>query len=112
MMDRLHVNAEPAEKGSHPPRFESCIVFQDVWFAYDLGDAPVLRGLSIEIPGGSFTALIGESGVGKTTVADLVLGLHQPQGGQILIDGKALSSSRCHGVSTPNVWPLAAARAL
>jgi len=92
MMDRLHANAEPVAKGTHPPRLESSIVFQDVWFAYDLSDAPVLRGLSLKIPAGSFTALIGESGVGKTTVADLVLGLHQPQRGQILIDGKALSS--------------------
>jgi ATP-binding cassette subfamily C protein len=46
----------------------------------------VLNGTNLAIPAGSITVLTGMSGAGKTTLIDLVLGLHRPQGGRILID--------------------------
>jgi ATP-binding cassette subfamily C protein len=55
------------------------------------GKKVVLRDVSFKIPFGSFVALIGASGAGKTTVADLIIGLMQPQEGQILIDGMPLT---------------------
>ena len=58
--------------------------FNSVRFAY--GTRPVLKGTSLVIPAGSITVLTGMSGAGKTTLIDLVLGLHRPQGGRILID--------------------------
>jgi ATP-binding cassette subfamily C protein len=74
--------------GRQPPRFERAIRFEGVGFAYD--ERPVLRDLSLVIPAGSFTTLVGHSGSGKTTIVDLVTGLLQPQAGRIWIDDAPL----------------------
>jgi ATP-binding cassette subfamily C protein len=50
----------------------------------------VLKDVSLEIPAGRITTLIGESGSGKTTIADLLLGLFVVDSGQITLDGVAL----------------------
>ncbi len=60
---------------------------EDVWFHYD-PDAPwTLRSISAEIPAGTRTALVGETGSGKTTLAYLVARLYEPQRGCVSIDG-------------------------
>jgi ATP-binding cassette, subfamily C, bacterial len=86
-------DAETQEEQSlgrgHPPALEHGIEFRDVRFAY--GDAQVLRGVSFNIRAGEFTALTGSSGAGKTTIADLILGLYMPSGGAVLIDDVPLS---------------------
>ncbi len=56
------------------------------------GQAPVLDQLSLEIPGGRFTVLLGGSGCGKTTCLRLVAGLEQPTGGRILIGGRDITA--------------------
>src|SRR2546421_9590961 len=48
----------------------------DVWFRYDAGGAWTLQGVSLEMPPGSRTALVGETGSGKTTIAYLVARLY------------------------------------
>lgn len=58
--------------------------FDQVNFSY--AGIPVLQQVSLEIPVGSFAAVIGSSGAGKTTLVDLVSGLLRPQQGEILID--------------------------
>jgi ATP-binding cassette subfamily C protein len=81
--------------GTRQPTLERSIRLDDVRFAY--GDnAPVLRGLSLEIPAGSSTALLGLSGAGKTTVVDLVIGLLRPQRGAVLVDGVPLQELDLH----------------
>ena len=75
--------------GDRKPDFRREIRFDGVRFAY--GARPVLAGTSLTIPAGSITVLTGLSGAGKTTLIDLVLGLHRPQGGRILIDGEDLA---------------------
>jgi putative ABC transport system ATP-binding protein len=50
----------------------------------------VLHGLSIDIPKGDFVALMGPSGSGKTTLLNLIGGLDQPSGGEILIGGNRI----------------------
>lgn len=71
------------------------IRFQSVSFSYhhDHTDmpTPLLDGLSFTIPAGKETALIGQNGVGKTTVMKLLLQLLEPSSGQILIDGQKLA---------------------
>ncbi len=77
-----------APGGTAPVRFERAIELEDVAFGY--GDEPVLDGVSLTIPKGHITCLTGESGSGKSTVADLVMGLITPTRGRILVDGVPL----------------------
>jgi ATP-binding cassette subfamily C protein len=80
--------------GRLPVRFERAIVFEDVSFAH--GHHTVLAGVSFEIAAGSITVLEGESGVGKTTTIDLVVGFHRPDAGRILVDGVPLADVSLH----------------
>ena len=64
--------------------------FSGVSFSY-LGSTAILDNVDFEIQRGSKVALIGPSGSGKTTMADLVLGLLQPTGGRILLDGSDIA---------------------
>jgi ATP-binding cassette, subfamily B, bacterial len=60
---------------------------QDVWFRYAPGSAWTLQEIEAEIPAGTRTALVGETGSGKTTLAYLVARLYEPQRGCVSIDG-------------------------
>ena len=68
------------------PRFRGEIVFEDVDFSYNRAE-PVLKGVSFRVEPGQMVGLVGESGVGKSTVANLLLRFYDPQAGRILIDG-------------------------
>ena len=70
-------------------RLECGVELKDLDFTYP-GREQTLTGLNIYIHKGQMTALIGESGSGKSTVTDLVLGLQIPERGQVLIDGVSL----------------------
>ena len=72
---------------------EGRITFEDVVFAYDI-DVPVLRGVSLDAPPGSTTALVGSSGSGKSTLASLVLSFNLPDSGRVLVDGRDLAGLR------------------
>jgi ATP-binding cassette, subfamily B, bacterial len=60
---------------------------RDVWFRYDEGSPWTLQAIGAEIPAGTRTALVGETGAGKTTLAYLVARLYEPQRGAVSIDG-------------------------
>lgn len=68
----------------------SGIQLSDVRFRYEAAAAEAVRGVTFAIPGGRTTALLGPSGAGKTTVADLVMGLLLPTSGEVLVNGEAL----------------------
>jgi ATP-binding cassette subfamily C protein len=72
------------------PRFEREIRFESVSFGFP--QKPLFDSLSLTIPHGSFVALIGPSGVGKTTIIDLLVGLHRTKAGEIFIDDAPLST--------------------
>jgi ATP-binding cassette subfamily C protein len=82
-------NQREAHPGSRPAVFEGAIRLEGVSFAYDR--TPILRDVSLVLPAGSFTALLGASGAGKTTVADLIIGLLRPQAGEVWIDDQPLA---------------------
>lgn len=69
--------------------------FKDIEFAYDK-DKPVLNGFSLKVQKGETIALVGESGAGKTTVINLVIGFIKAQSGKILIDGRDMSTINLH----------------
>jgi ATP-binding cassette subfamily C protein len=54
------------------------------------GRKRVIEQASFIVPAGAITAIVGASGAGKTTLVDLILGLHQPAAGHVLIDGQPL----------------------
>jgi len=68
----------------------SGIEFQNVSFAYE-NDQMVLDHIDMNIPKGSYVAITGESGGGKTSLVDLIVGLVEPTSGNIAIDGDSLS---------------------
>jgi ATP-binding cassette subfamily C protein len=76
--------AREPELGSKVPSLNHAIRLERVSFTYD--EERVLRETSLSFPAGLFTAIVGSSGVGKTTVADLVTGLIRPQRGEVWID--------------------------
>jgi len=67
------------------------IAFEDVRFAYKDGGRAVIDHLDLTIRPGERIGLIGRSGAGKTTLVNLLLRFHEPQGGRILIDGQDIA---------------------
>lgn len=78
-------NQQEPHKGAHSANFAKSVCFEKVNFNY--GNKIVLKNASFQVCQNQLTALIGASGAGKTSIADLVCGLHQAQSGSILVDG-------------------------
>lgn len=70
--------------------FKVAIELRDVSFTYPGRDTPAVRDVRLTIPHGASIALIGETGAGKTTLADIILGLLRPEQGDVLVDGARL----------------------
>jgi len=83
---------------SHSPisSSASAIRFNNVHFSYPARpDAPVLRGLNLDIKPGTFCALVGPSGAGKSTIISLVERLYTPSSGSITIDALDITQLTC-----------------
>ncbi len=76
-------------EGRMAPTLERGMKLEGVSMAF--GEKEVLDNVDLEVPAGRLVTLMGSSGGGKTTITDLVLGLHHPTAGRILIDGHPLS---------------------
>ena len=70
--------------GSRPPSFTREIRLEAVTFTHEV--QPVLRNADMVIPAGSLTVITGPSGAGKTTLVDLIIGLLQPDSGEVRVD--------------------------
>jgi ATP-binding cassette subfamily B protein len=70
---------------------ERSIRFEGVGFTYTAPPSEALKGVSIEIPRGAVVGLTGRSGSGKSTMADVLMGLLEPSRGQVSVDGTALT---------------------
>ena len=81
--------AQELGQGGSVPRLASAISLRDVSFSY--GRENVLENVSMLLPAGAFIAVVGSSGAGKTTVADLIIGLLRPQHGEVWVDDLPLS---------------------
>ena len=83
---------EPSAAPTRKPILEvkNGIAFQNVCFRYEAAEELALDKISFNIPANKTTALVGSSGSGKTTIANLLLQLYKPQSGSILVDGVPL----------------------
>jgi len=86
VLDARRVRAKVEEPGPALV-FRDVLVVEGVSFRYPGGDRNVLSDVSIKIPHGNSVALVGSSGAGKTTLADIILGLHDPASGRVVVDG-------------------------
>ena len=71
------------------PVIQGNIVFKDVHFSYEKGKE-VLKGIDFDIQQGEMIGLVGKSGMGKSTLINLICRFYQPDSGQIVLDGKPL----------------------
>jgi subfamily B ATP-binding cassette protein MsbA len=76
----------------HVERVAEGIRYRDVWFSY--GRERVLEGVDLRIEAGEVLALVGHTGVGKSTIADLLLRFYDPERGAVEIDGVDLRHLR------------------
>jgi ATP-binding cassette subfamily B protein len=65
--------------------------FRNVYFQYTEGGKSTLNGLNLEVKPGETVALVGESGAGKTTILNMVIGFYLTNQGQVLLDGQNLN---------------------
>lgn len=80
---------EPAAGGEAVPA-DCSIVCRNLGFAYE-AERPILRGVDMAFPRGSFTALVGESGCGKSTAAAILMGRNRGYTGSVTVGGRELS---------------------
>jgi ABC-type multidrug transport system fused ATPase/permease subunit len=101
---RLHVvESEPVEIIDgllDPPRHPggSAVSFEAVRFTYPGRHRPALNGVSVTVPAGATVALVGPSGAGKTTIANLLLRFWDPDAGTIRLDGLDLRTLTLDGL--------------
>lgn len=74
--------------GTLAPSLARSIRLEDVQLRH--GERVALDGVTLEIPAGRCTVLLGPSGAGKTSIVDLVLGLYRPSAGRVLVDDRPL----------------------
>lgn len=91
-VSELNVNPHSNASLENPMRRAPPTVrLENIHFAYH-PERPVIKGVSLEIPAGSTTAIVGRSGCGKSSLARLLLRLYTPQSGEILLDGRAIET--------------------
>ena len=95
VVELLHAEAEPLDdpQAQPLPRIEGRVRFVDVSFYYDAGEM-VLKDINLDVQPGEVVALVGHSGVGKTTLVNLILRFYDPVSGRIEVDGRDIAKVR------------------
>ena len=80
------------------PLFSEAIELRNITFSYDGAEHPTIQGISLRIEKGQSIGFVGQTGSGKSTLINILLGLYEPTGGEILTDGKPM------GKPVPPKW--------
>ena len=83
--------SKPSSRDALP--FQRSITLCNLTFRYQKNGPQVIQQLNLQIPRGGRVGFVGKTGSGKSTVVDLIMGLLEPTGGSIEIDGRALTSA-------------------
>ena len=86
-LQRMGATSQPIHATGARLAFDRDVSVEDVSFRYPGADRPALEGVCLRVPYGRSLALVGGSGAGKTTLVDVLLGLHSPDSGRITVDG-------------------------
>ncbi len=91
--DELSSETGLEDGGAEEVVFNDVIRMEDISFKYETAEDAVLKDVNLEIKKGQSVALIGASGGGKTTTADIILSLLKPQKGKVTVDGRDISEN-------------------
>lgn len=86
-VDELNKIKNQNQKKVHPLSFDTAVRMEDLSFRYPRAEKDVISHLNLTIEKKSSVAFIGQSGAGKTTLADILLGLLEPTAGAVTVDG-------------------------
>ena len=88
-LEQIKVTVDTTQKkGAQPLKWSHSLNTKDLSFRYSVDTPEVLSHSEIEIPYGSAVGLVGPSGAGKTTLADILMGMLKPVSGKVIVDGK------------------------
>jgi ABC-type multidrug transport system fused ATPase/permease subunit len=95
--DAQERRGDEEQRNGEPMPFRQGIDCQNVYFSYgESGTSFALMDTHLHIPANRTTAIVGRSGAGKSTLIDLLMGLIQPNEGQVLMDGNMLTGHNLH----------------
>jgi ATP-binding cassette, subfamily C, bacterial len=94
---RCTAAAEPAAHQHDQLSLTRELAANGVSFSYSEGRVPAVRDLSLMVPAGRVVALVGPSGGGKSTIADILMGLIAPDSGTLSLDGRPLAAEDVRG---------------
>ncbi len=96
-VDKILAAENPIKDPAHPKEIKDLqgrITYDNVTFSY--GDNEVLHDVSLDVPAGATVALVGQSGSGKSTMADLLPRFYDVQKGAVKVDGVDIRDMRVH----------------
>jgi ATP-binding cassette, subfamily B, bacterial len=94
VMDLLQTPLTITYEGAHLPvaQVRGELHFDQVRYTYDGGGSPAIDGITLRIPPGETVAFVGSTGGGKSTLTKLLLRFHEPQQGEIRLDGQPINT--------------------
>lgn len=98
-LKEFYMENKPENKTYQPIDIKTHIECKNVSFRYNNNEQTyALKDINIHIPSRKMTAIVGRSGAGKSTLIDVIMGLIEPQTGQICIDGQPISNEKVYAL--------------